>query len=519
MKRTVSKLLFLTNYLMIIFYMCLNINEKQSSIISSAPLLISSLMLIDITYISSCNIRESKVMNLFCGLLALDSWYMILSFEETLPKQTILTILHPVICYFSIKFALMFLFQRNGYKFKKSTDVLLLLTCIGSLSGIIISDRIFAFMYEFQLLSGWLCILFILIYHRKRIAFVLRSEGKCLLLSASLTAVFFIIYYFATLHVKNHIANFGVYLTMLLFLISIHGIMVKENAGEPLSTVFTKKQTALILLLFLSVSVLITVFTKGGEKQLFITINTVFAFIYICNIVLSRSLIKGKNRIINDSKYNEALKRLRQEEALKSEFANFLHDDVLQDLLSIKNMAAKAHRPDIQDLITETLDNMNNHIRRQMQDYHPVMLSNLTAKENYQNLIEAVSQSFPERNIIVTFDCSDILFLVEPYNVLIYRFLKELLTNVYKHSDGNRAWIMLTQEEGIIELCVRDNGSARIDSLLLSDSTAHKGIAAITERVNVMEGTVNFSDNAPNGICVQITLPMKGDDSYQYFIS
>ena len=77
MKGIVSKLLFLTNYLLIIFYMSWNINQKQTAIGSGVPLLISCLMLIDVTYI-----RESKVMNLFCGLLALDSWYLLLSVEE-----------------------------------------------------------------------------------------------------------------------------------------------------------------------------------------------------------------------------------------------------------------------------------------------------------------------------------------------------------------------------------------------------------------------------------------------------
>ncbi|MDE5777019.1 MAG: ATP-binding protein [Lachnospiraceae bacterium] len=519
MKSTVSKTLFLTNYLLLIFYMSWNINEKQTAINSGVPLLISSFMLIDITYISSCNIRESKVMNLFCGLLALDSWYMILSFEEGLPKQTILTILHPVICYLSIKFVLMFLFQGSGYNFKRITDIFLFITCVGSLIGIFISDRVFACLYGIHLLTGCMCFVFILIYHRKRIVFVLKSEWKYILFSAVFTVCFFYIYYFATLHVKNHITNFGVYLTMLLFVISVHGIVMKENSSYPLSTVFSKKQTAFIVFLFLTISGLITALTRGGYKNLFITVNMVFAFIYICNMILGRNLMQGKNRLIKESKYNEALRELKQEEALKSEFANFLHDDVLQDLLSIKNMAAKAHRPNIQDIIIETLDNLNKHIRKQMQDYHPAILNSLTIKENYQNLIEAVSQSFPERNIMVSFDCSDILFLVEPYNVLIYRLLKELLTNVYKHSDGNRAWVTLTQENGIIELCVSDDGTACTDSVLATDSTKHKGIATITEWVNNMEGSVHFLDNTPHGICVQITLPMKGDDSYQYFVS
>ena len=182
-------------------------------------------------------------------------------------------------------------------------------------------------------------------------------------------------------------------------------------------------------------------------------------------------------------------------------------------------MAAKACRPDVQELMIQTLDHLNQHIRGQMQDYHPVILNSLTAKENYRNLMEAVAQSFPEKNITVSFDCSDTLFLVEPYDVLIYRLLKELLTNVYKHSDGRRAWVMLTQENGTIELHVSDDGAACTDSVFTADNTMHKGIAAMTELINNMDGFVVFSDNTPHGICVQIVLPMKGDDSYQYFIS
>lgn len=519
LKDMASKSLFLMNYLLLILYMSWNLNEKQTVIGSSVPLLISSLMLIDVTCISSCNIKGSRVMNLFCGLLVLDSWYMILSFEPGLPKQTILTILHSVIYFLSVKFILMFLFQGSGYDFKKITDMILLITCIGSLIGIFISNRVFACLFGIQFLAGGLCFLFIMIYHRKRILFVLKNEWKWFLFSAILTALFFYIYYFATLHVDNHIANFGVYMPMLLFLTSIHGIMIKENAGYPLSTVFSKKQAAFIVLLFLAVARLVTALQKGGDKELFIAVNTLFAFIYLCNMILGRNLMLGKNGLIKESKYNEALRQLKQEEALKSEFARFLHDDVLQDLLSVKNMAAKAYRPDVQDLMIQTLEHLNQHIRGQMQDYHPVILSSLTAKENYQNLMETAARSFPEKNITISFDCSDTLFLVEPYDVLIYRLLKELLTNVYKHSDGSRAWIMLTQENGTIELHVSDDGTACADSVLAADTAMHKGIAAMTELVNSMDGSVVFSDNTPHGICVQIVLPMKGDDSYQYFIS
>lgn len=118
----------------------------------------------------------------------------------------------------------------------------------------------------------------------------------------------------------------------------------------------------------------------------------------------------------------------------------------------------KTYRPDIQDLVMETLKSLDRNIRRQIQDYHPVILKKLTIKENYQNLMDAVSQSFPQRNIEILFECSDTLFIVTPYDILLYRQIKELLTNVYKHSDGSRVQITLALENSVVKLCVADNG-------------------------------------------------------------
>lgn len=519
MKNTALKVLFLLNYILLILYVSRQTNSGQAGIESITPLLISSLMLIDITYISSCNIRSNKTISLFCGLLALDSWYILLSFERGVADFFLFAALSPVIWYISIRFILMFLFQGSGYRFRKTVNAILLITCIVSLAGIAISDRVYALFYGLQFLISLLCFIFILIYHRKRIAFIMKSEWKCILFSFCVIGTAFLCYYAATRNIKNHISNFGIYLPMLLFFMSVHGVVLKQHQGCPLSTIFHKRQTILIICLSMLTLGLINLFTGSGYNELFIAVNGLSAFIYMCNIILGENLKRGTNKLIKESKYVEALRQLQQEELLKAEFANFLHDDILQDLLSVKNMMTKAYRPDIQDIIIETLDDLNKHVRKQMQDYHPVILKNLTAKENYQNLIDAVSQTFPQRSITIFFDCSSSLFLVEPYNMLVYRLLKELLSNVYKHSDGNSAWITLTQEKGIIELNVSDNGNANSDTLNSADKQKHKGFASITEQVNRIKGTIQVSDNIPHGISVQITIPMEGDVSYQYFVS
>ena len=520
MKHKATNLLFLANHIMLLTYMSWQANHStQLSIESVTPLLIVSLMLIDITYISSCNVRSNKVISLFCGVLALDCWYMLLLLDTRDIAHFLFTAISPIMWYVFVKFILLFLFQGDGYKYRKTVDTILLATCIGALVGLCVSDKVFAGMYGIQWIVSMCCLLFIVIYHRKRAAFVLKSEWKYIVISAVLVSISFLAYYFATADIEYHISNFGVYLPVLLFFMSVHGIVLKEHNGFPLSTIFSRKQIALIILSLLVVVGMTTLLLGGGYEELLISFNVLFAAIYICNIVLAQNLKNDTSSIARESGYHAALRQLQQEEILKSDFANFLHDDVLQDLLAIKNMMRKANRPDVQDIIIETMDGLNTRIRQQMQDYHPAILKNLTAKENYQQLIKAVTLSFPHRSIAVSFDCSDSLFLVEPYNVLIYRLLKELLTNVYKHSNGNRAWVTLSQENGTIELSVSDNGNTDLSSIFSYDERAHKGIASIKEQINRIGGTITFSNNTPNGICVQIVIPMKGDVSYQYFIS
>ena len=520
MKHTALNLLLLANSILLIIYMGLAINRNiPVSITGTVPLFLSSLMLIDITYISSCNIRENKVISLFCGLLALHSWYILLSASDNAVAGMAFLALSPVIWYVSIHFILLFLFQGSGYRFKKAVSICLAGTCICSLAGILVSKEIFALFYGIQFLAGWLCFLSLVVCHRKRTAFVIKAEWKCLLFSLVTVLLLFLAYYFSTRGVSGHLSNFGLYLPVLLFSLSIHGIIRKEHSSLPLSTVFGGWQLTLLLLAG-TLTCILAALASGACLPLFLLmLDTIFVFVYACNIALDYNLKHGKSKMIREGKYHAALAQLQQEERLNLEFANFLHDEVLQDLLSVKNMMKKADHPAVREIIIETLDIMNTCIRKRMQDYRPAALPRLTAKENCQNLFASVSQNFPQRKIDITFECPDSLFLADPYDLFIYRILKELVTNIYKHSAGEKAWITLAQDNGIIALCIKDNGTAGANTLLSADPANHRGLALITGRVNNMDGSVTISDNFPHGVCIQITLPMKGDVSYQYFIS
>ena len=197
MKQAILKLLLFINSILLIAYMCLtthaDLHLNNRGVI---PLFLSSLLLIDVTYVSSCNIRENKTISLFCGLLALESWYILLAASGNSVTNIIFFALSPVIWCVSIKFILMFLFQNNGYKYQKLINLCLMGTCICTLISILVSNRIFFLLYSIQFMASWLCFIFAVIYHRKRVVFVFKSEWKHIALSFIIVTVLFLTYYF-----------------------------------------------------------------------------------------------------------------------------------------------------------------------------------------------------------------------------------------------------------------------------------------------------------------------------------
>ena len=519
MYQAMRKRLLLGNYMLFLIY--LGLSARASLRLSTGrllPLLMASGLLADAAFLSACNLRDNRTISLFCGLLTLESWYLLLSASDHPVMGRIFSALSPVLWYGSIRFVLLFLFQGGGYKFQTPVRRLLTGACMASLIGLLGSQKMFFLLCGIQFVVSWSCFVFVLLYHRERVRFVWQSERRCILPSLAALAVLVLAYCFSSSGVPGRLSNFGVYLPVLLLWTSVHQIIRHEHSGLPLSALFSPGQLALLVLSGAGLFGLVALLAGGGALLFLLLLDALAVFLYACNIALEHNLKRGQSRLLRESQYRLALQQLQREEAQNLEFANFLHDDILQDLLSVKNMLPKAAHPEVRQLILETLDHLSALIRERMQACHPALLSRLTLRENYQNLLDGVAQIFPHRRLCVSLDCADALFLVAPYDILVYRLLKELITNVYKHSTGDKAWVTLTQAQGLIRLCVSDNGTARADALRAADPQTHRGLAMIAERAAGMGGSVTFSDRSPHGVRIQVQLPMKGEVSYPYFV-
>ena len=87
MKLLTTKLLFFLNHAGMLLYVCFFLSQgflsgsagrNPSEVV---PLALTTLILGDIVYINSRNLKGSRVLTLFCALLALDGWYILLAPE------------------------------------------------------------------------------------------------------------------------------------------------------------------------------------------------------------------------------------------------------------------------------------------------------------------------------------------------------------------------------------------------------------------------------------------------------
>lgn len=120
MKSLLIKISLFINYIFIILFMGRTITDLSPvSPQNLVPLFLATLFLADITYIASCNIKESNILYLFCGLLAIDSWYLLFASKAINTNDILFRLLSPVTIYLSIKFCFLFIFQGYKYKLKK----------------------------------------------------------------------------------------------------------------------------------------------------------------------------------------------------------------------------------------------------------------------------------------------------------------------------------------------------------------------------------------------------------------
>lgn len=219
--------------------------------------------------------------------------------------------------------------------------------------------------------------------------------------------------------------------------------------------------------------------------------------------------VRSSSKEEDGREYVSLLSYLEWEKGQNELFSHYLHDEVLQDIIHVKKRLMDERGLSSSEPEVSVLDGLILSIRHEMDLYSPYFISKRSLYHNYEAILDRVAATYSERRILVEFFCDRDLYLSAPYDEIVYRFLSELVTNVYKHSEAVVAEVHIRMENGRCIVEVWNDGNVRQTptQLVLEKSS---GLSGIYRTVKRMGGAMESSNE--DGYRVRIVFPLEGGD-------
>ncbi len=204
------------------------------------------------------------------------------------------------------------------------------------------------------------------------------------------------------------------------------------------------------------------------------------------------------------------------EERERKRIAIHMHDDVCQNLayskMKLQIVYAAMDDQTQQDSMTEVSDTLT----RLMQDVRTLTFELSSPVLSEFGLEAAVShwltEQIEQRHGITTAftDDGQPKPLEEDIQALLFRSVRELLTNVAKHSQANRVEVSLSREEDQIMICLEDDGIGFApDKVVVGHDTGGFGLFSIRERLSQFEGSMDIDSKPGQGCKATLRAPLR----------
>jgi len=205
---------------------------------------------------------------------------------------------------------------------------------------------------------------------------------------------------------------------------------------------------------------------------------------------------------------------IESQEAERKRVAADLHDDLGQNLLIINNEIRQlqeqsvGHFAELQrvsNLIQESIHS----VREIASNLHPHHLDRLGLRAALEAMVEKLS-----RSSVVLFhfaiDEIDDLFSKD-VQINIYRIVQEAVSNIERHSGATEANIHIRKNETQVHITIRDNGKGFDKGGHQNALVGRQGLGActMTERVKLIDGTMEISSAMGCGTAVQVNVPVR----------
>lgn len=208
------------------------------------------------------------------------------------------------------------------------------------------------------------------------------------------------------------------------------------------------------------------------------------------------------------------------DQQLRLNIATGLHDQVGQSLLLLRMklgmLAGKATvEPAVAAICQELrplLDQVIGDVRTLTMQLSPPILATAGLGPALEWLCRSITKDY---DLLVHFtdDGSD-KPLSEVVRSIAYQASRELLINVAKHAETGEAWLVLSSDNTMLQLLIRDNGIGLDPALLYKPEKMRGfGLFNLMRQIRFLGGELQVGSNEPQGTVITVKLPMQAVES------
>jgi two-component system, NarL family, sensor histidine kinase UhpB len=252
------------------------------------------------------------------------------------------------------------------------------------------------------------------------------------------------------------------------------------------------------------------VWVKAIGFPVFDTNNEIELYIIVHENITEQKRKENELRDLNEQLYQltKFNQQIREEE--RKSLARELHDAFGQSLLAVKlelgNIRNKISDTGIVEEMNHVIANVNettDTIKRIIMGLRPVIIEEI----GIDAAIKLYCTDFAKRHHIEVFhDIEPITDLSQDTSLGLFRILQEALTNVYLHSEADKADIWLNKNEGELEFIISDNGKGISEDQITSNKSF--GIISMRERAKEIGGEFKIKRGSDFGTIIEIRIPL-----------
>ncbi len=193
----------------------------------------------------------------------------------------------------------------------------------------------------------------------------------------------------------------------------------------------------------------------------------------------------------------------------RDEFARIIHDDIIQDIFASKNYLSSKN-PDI-EYTKNILRELEKKARNIMKFYQSALFEKANLETSLLAIFDNVSSLYPDKNIEITKLIESDFIEDKRLIRLISIISKELINNVYKHSDASYLNYKLYRKESLILIEIDSDGASLSDYEKIKESK--RGVLLLNLLIDSNSGNISYSLNS-DILSTRVCLEVGKDENY-----